>query len=319
MKREAGLMPECYTRGKNRRRMKHFSLIALVAVSSLALSVLLLPAPASAQTNPNPIWNGPNPVTCNQQGQICGLCDAVKVTSNVITFLATDIAIPIVVLAIIYGGFLMLTAAGSDERFNSGKKALTSAIIGLVIVVASWSIVNTVLSFLSGNPTLPWNQIDCTSNTITVPYTPPAGAGGGTGGGTGGGGAGPLTDAGARSQLLAAGIQVVSSGNCSDPTNPNCTSLQGLQPATLQGALDLKQACGCNVTITGGTEVGHAAGDLSHANGYKLDFQPNAQLDSYVQSLSPLPVRSDGAAQFQGPNGTIFARESDHWDVTFGG
>src|SRR3989339_90079 len=53
---------------------------------------------------------------------------------------------------IIYGGFLYVTAAGNQEKTDQGKKIITYSIIGILIILISFAIVNTVLSgATSGN------------------------------------------------------------------------------------------------------------------------------------------------------------------------
>lgn len=100
--------------------------------------------------------------------------------------------------------------------------------------------------------------------------------------------------------------------------------------------MTLRNACNCAVTITGGTETGHAGGTYSHGNGYKLDFAKASGLNSYVTSaFTYIGVRGDGARQYQARSGNIYAVSSEsagfggpiqltvlqdegsHWDVTF--
>lgn len=127
-----------------------------------------------------------------------------------------------------------------------------------------------------------------------------------------------VTHASATSQLSAAGISWTSSGGCSDRNTPTCTSFDGIRQATIDGAITLKNASGCSLMITGGTETGHASGTYSHWNGYKLDFSRTACLSSWVQSTyTYIGQRSDGAAQYQAASGNIYADEGNHWDVTY--
>lgn len=127
-----------------------------------------------------------------------------------------------------------------------------------------------------------------------------------------------VTQADAESQLRAAGISWTSSGGCSTQSNSTCTSFSGIRQTTLDGAKTLKSASGCALTITGGTEVGHAGGTYSHANGYKLDFSLTSCLTSYVQNTFQYQgLRSDGAALYRSAAGNEYAKEGSHWDVTF--
>ena len=52
----------------------------------------------------------------------------------------------VVGIAIIYGGFLVLTSAGNEGRVSQGRKAITSAVVGFAIVLSAWLIVNTLLT-----------------------------------------------------------------------------------------------------------------------------------------------------------------------------
>jgi Zn-dependent protease with chaperone function len=51
----------------------------------------------------------------------------------------------VLIIIIIYSGISMLTAAGNAQMFERSRLVLTSGIIGFVIVVASWFIVNYVV------------------------------------------------------------------------------------------------------------------------------------------------------------------------------
>jgi uncharacterized membrane protein len=51
---------------------------------------------------------------------------------------------------IIYGGFQYITSRGNEEQADSGKKTLTNAIMGLVIVLLSYVIVVVIINALKG-------------------------------------------------------------------------------------------------------------------------------------------------------------------------
>ncbi|MDT0321271.1 hypothetical protein [Streptomyces millisiae] len=122
----------------------------------------------------------------------------------------------------------------------------------------------------------------------------------------------------ATSMFREVGITWSSSGGCSDRNNPTCTSFEQLNLATAQGAQTLRRASGCALNITGGTETGHAGGTYSHWNGYKLDYGLNTCVNGYItNNFAFIGYRSDGAAQYQSGSGNIYAREGNHWDVTY--
>jgi Type IV secretion system pilin len=55
------------------------------------------------------------------------------------------------VLFLVYGGFLFVTDNGDGKRAGSGKTIIFNAIIGLVVAVAAYTIVNVVGSLVQGN------------------------------------------------------------------------------------------------------------------------------------------------------------------------
>ncbi|WBB57945.1 hypothetical protein O7599_19955 [Streptomyces sp. WMMC500] len=127
-----------------------------------------------------------------------------------------------------------------------------------------------------------------------------------------------ITHAQATSRFRSSGITWSSSGGCSNRNNPTCTSFEQLNLASAQGAQTLKSASGCALNITGGTETGHAGGTYSHWNGYKLDYSLASCINNYVTgNFTYIGDRGDGAAQYRSGSGNIYARESNHWDVTY--
>jgi hypothetical protein len=82
-------------------------------------------------------------VTCS--GLDCDAGDLQQLVINVINFLIVISSI-IAVVFIIWGGILMLTSAGSADRIAQGKRAMTAAVIGIVIVLISWVLINTFIN-----------------------------------------------------------------------------------------------------------------------------------------------------------------------------
>jgi hypothetical protein len=61
-----------------------------------------------------------------------------------------------------------------------------------------------------------------------------------------------------------------------------------------------------------------APGTYSHWNGYKVDVSPTTCVSSYITShYAYYGVRSDGATMYRAASGNIYARESNHWDITY--
>ena len=88
------------------------------------------------------------------------LCDLLKVVQNFIGFMF-QLAMVLGVLYIVYGGFLIMTAGGSEDRVKSGRAAITAAVVGVAIAMSSWMLVNVVLNVLGGGSVLPWQRLVC--------------------------------------------------------------------------------------------------------------------------------------------------------------
>jgi len=54
----------------------------------------------------------------------------------------------VAVAFLIYAGILMVTAGGNDEQIGKARKIITYAVIGIVIILLSWTIVTFVTSSL---------------------------------------------------------------------------------------------------------------------------------------------------------------------------
>ncbi len=54
------------------------------------------------------------------------------------------IGVPIIMLAIIYCGFLFVKARGNSEDLTKAKKALMYTLIGAVLVLGSWVLANAI-------------------------------------------------------------------------------------------------------------------------------------------------------------------------------
>lgn len=106
----------------------------------------------------------------------CTLCDIFVMIQNIIDFILIAIFIisPILIVA---GGIIILTSAGIPERTGLGKKIITNTVIGIIIALVSWTIINVVFNTLVGeNPKgvpWPWYKIECVGGETTPP-TPPA-------------------------------------------------------------------------------------------------------------------------------------------------
>jgi hypothetical protein len=65
-----------------------------------------------------------------------------------ITQIVAKVGLPIAVIAIIYAGFLFVTARGNEEQIKTAKKAFFWAIIGTALLLGAWAIATAIKEFL---------------------------------------------------------------------------------------------------------------------------------------------------------------------------
>lgn len=58
--------------------------------------------------------------------------------------LALSLLGTIMLISFIYGGIIWMTAAGEDSKAEKGKKVIIYTIVGFVVILSAWGIVNTL-------------------------------------------------------------------------------------------------------------------------------------------------------------------------------
>jgi len=76
--------------------------------------------------------------------------DARTYIKNIVNFALGFLGL-IAIIIVIYGGFMYVLSAGEQEKAEKGKKAVTYAIIGILLIMGSFAIVNTILLAPSGS------------------------------------------------------------------------------------------------------------------------------------------------------------------------
>ena len=88
-------------------------------------------------------------VPCGNTGQpACDFNGFMTLINTVIRFILFDLVVPIAAIMFFYAGFLMVTSGGSAESKTKAKGIFTNAVFGLVIAVAAWLIIRTLLLIL---------------------------------------------------------------------------------------------------------------------------------------------------------------------------
>lgn len=80
----------------------------------------------------------------------CDFDDLMTLIDTMIKFLIFKMVIPIAAILFAYTGFSMVTAPGAEAK-TKAKDTFSSVVIGLIIAVAGYLIVKTLLSILGYN------------------------------------------------------------------------------------------------------------------------------------------------------------------------
>jgi hypothetical protein len=128
---------------------KRGKIIWLVFTFIILNSLFLIPSVSHAQLTLAPKCDPALPPTAPGA---CNIAAFITWIRQIIQFLLI-IAIPIGVIFIVYGGFVIMTAGGSEEKVKSGRKIITASVIGVAIAFGAWLIITTINRILTlGTP-----------------------------------------------------------------------------------------------------------------------------------------------------------------------
>jgi len=94
-------------------------------------------------------------------GVSCTWCDFFQFAQKIINFLMYNIAFPLAVVFIIYGGITMMLNSGNPGKLQESQGIIWSAIIGIAIMLSAWVILNTFFGLMTGGIGWPWDTIQC--------------------------------------------------------------------------------------------------------------------------------------------------------------
>lgn len=101
-------------------------------------------------------------VTCSGP-EDCNFCTFIQMVSVIISWLFGFLVL-VAVLLIVFAGFKLVVSAGNPSAMTAAKGMISNVIIGFVIVMAAWLIVDTLMKTLA-NPGAKidigmWNELD---------------------------------------------------------------------------------------------------------------------------------------------------------------
>lgn len=118
--------------------------IVLIFASILTVYTLAV-SPVLAQTGRNPVEGGLNKIRDPFGDELTKKRDVYEIIKTVINWMLTLAGI-IAVIFVIIGGYMYLTSAGNEEQSGKGRKTIINALIGLIIIILSYVIVNVIVS-----------------------------------------------------------------------------------------------------------------------------------------------------------------------------
>lgn len=88
-------------------------------------------------------------IDLNLPNPLAGTIDTIPQLFQKIVEIIIKIGIPLVAMAIVYSGLLFVTARGSDEQIKKAKNAFAFAVIGGLILLASWLVAEAIRDALT--------------------------------------------------------------------------------------------------------------------------------------------------------------------------
>ncbi len=150
------------------RSRTHLFALLLVA-GSLAL-------PLAAHAGGIPFFGPIIPQVGDQAVCAAGWGMLITVINNIISFLITLAIVFVAPLMIAYSGFLLVVSQGDSGKRTEARKILTNTVVGIVIALAGWLIVDAIMAVLY-NPSAvgnTWSQLVTSGDAL--PCIPLAGS-----------------------------------------------------------------------------------------------------------------------------------------------
>jgi hypothetical protein len=136
--------------------MKQFILTTVMAITAL-LGVATIAPPAYAGTPSDQVTKGINAADANSGAKncgpdgakrACGLGDSIQTVINVLLFIIGVVS----VIMIIIGGIRYTISNGDSSQVTSAKNTILYAVIGLILALLAYAIVNFVIDSFVKKP-----------------------------------------------------------------------------------------------------------------------------------------------------------------------
>ena len=143
------------------------SFVPVIVLLSLATFTTVVPDTCLAQTGPGGLVN------CN--GTDCSACNLVEMVNLGIRIIFGAVGLSFAII-MMKAGFGLVTSGGNPGALNEAKSHFQNAVIGFLIVMSAWLIVDIIMRSLmsSGNGDItgwgPWSEVRCQDQSDTIPF-----------------------------------------------------------------------------------------------------------------------------------------------------
>ena len=145
---------------------------ALLVGAALVFPLVVLAHDINIWSVPPGYWGqAPDQVlTC--RGTQCNFCELLHTFQHLAYLMISIGVFAIAPILFVWGGIRIITAGASPEGVSAGKRILVGTVVGMLIALGAFLIVNTVVDVLnsvnSGAGSMIWNngQITCTPGKI---------------------------------------------------------------------------------------------------------------------------------------------------------
>lgn len=198
------------------------------------------------------------------------------------------------VLMLSIGGFMYLTSAGNTAALTTAKGVIFDAVIGLVIALAAWLLLNVI------NPDLVNVTINGLSPVSLAPL-PPTGA----------------TWPSDTTERTSLGSNFTyNNANCTTVGQASCTSMSG--SAAIAQLKLLQTNCNCSIKITGGTEFWlHGANTHHKPEDSAIDIAHGSEIDNYILTEGNVFCSIKGRTVYKVHGALFWDEDSAHWHANF--
>ncbi|MDP2669326.1 MAG: hypothetical protein Q8P07_05900 [bacterium] len=98
----------------------------------------------------------------------CTPCDIWPLAKNIVWFVLFQLAIPVLTVALLTGGVMILVSAGNQSLREKGKATIWNGVIGILIAFTAYLVISTIITTLAeGRFTAGWKSIEGCTGTDT--------------------------------------------------------------------------------------------------------------------------------------------------------